>query len=362
MTEPANGGAVGAAVDLGSNSVHLLVAGVADHRLEPLLDELVFLGLGKALDGGGALGPVARAGLVDALVHYAELARGLGATSITFIGTEPMRRAADAPLIAREIEAATGVPLHVLSHEEEAYLTVVGVMAGRLVDRETLIVDIGGGSSEFCVVGPDRPSQGHRPQARFQPADRPSRHQRSAQPSAGRGDGRRGPAAPGGRASDQPAEIVAVGGTASNLLKVVPEARIDLVLTRARITEAMDILEQETAAEAVERHLVKPIRAAILPAGAAIMDALLTRYGMTGSASRTPASARARSSSWIMSAPAGATGSRASRTAGATDDRAGRPSEGRDDPPERPPEPDPGHAPPRRRRSCDGAGRLPSRG
>ena len=78
-----------------------------------------------------------------------------------------------------------------------------------------------------------------------------------------------------------PAEIVAVGGTSSNLLKVVPGAQIDLVLTRARIAEAMDILERETAAEAVERHLVKPIRAAILPAGAAIMDALLTRYGMT---------------------------------------------------------------------------------
>ena len=158
MTDGAPGGAVAAAVDLGSNSVHLLVASVADHRLEPLLDESVFLGLGRALDGGGVLGSESRRGLVDALVHYSELARGLGATAITFIGTEPIRRAADAPRIAREIEAATGVPLHVLTHEEEAYLTVVGVMAGRLVDRETLIVDIGGGSSELCVVGPtERP-------------------------------------------------------------------------------------------------------------------------------------------------------------------------------------------------------------
>jgi exopolyphosphatase/pppGpp-phosphohydrolase len=75
-----------------------------------------------------------------------------------------------------------------------------------------------------------------------------------------------------------PAEIVAVGGTASNLLKVVPGGQLDLVLTRARIAEALDILEHETADEAVERHLVKPVRARILPAGAAIMDALLTRY------------------------------------------------------------------------------------
>ena len=280
MTEPANGGAVGAAVDLGSNSVHLLVAGVAEHRLEPLLDELVFLGLGKALDSGGVLGSVARAGLVDALVHYAELARGLGATAITFVGTEPLRRAGDAPHIASEIEDATGVPLHVLSHEEEAYLTVVGVMAGRLVDRETLIVDIGGGSSEFCLVGPtDRPRAiglklgSNRLTAHHVTSDPPSRAQVEAMVAEALRLLADAPAT-------EPAEIVAVGGTASNLLKVVPEARIDLVLTRARITEAMDILEQETAAEAVERHLVKPIRAAILPAGAAIMDALLTRYGV----------------------------------------------------------------------------------
>lgn len=273
-------GAVGAAVDLGSNSVHLLVAAVANHRLEPLLDESVFLGLGRALDGGGLLGPVARAGLVDALVHYTELARGLGAAHITFIGTEPLRRAADAARIVHEVEAATGVPIHVLTHEEEAYLTVVGVMAGRLLDRETLVVDIGGGSSELCVVGPsERPRAiglklgSNRLTARHATGDPPTRVEVQAMIAEAL-------AILQGSPDAQPTEIVAVGGTASNLLKVVPAARIDLVLTRARLAEAMDILEHETAAEAVERHLVKPVRAAILPAGAAILDALLTRYGM----------------------------------------------------------------------------------
>lgn len=280
MTDAAQGGVVGAAVDLGSNSVHLLVAAVANLRLDPLLDESVFLGLGRALDGGGVLGPAARAGLVDALVHYTELARGLGAAHVTFIGTEPMRRAADAPRIAHEVEAATGVPLHVLTHEEEAYLTVVGVMAGRLLDRETLVVDIGGGSSELCVVGPtERPRAiglklgSNRLTARHVAGDPPTRFEVQAMIAEALEILQGSPDA-------QPAEIVVVGGTASNLLKVVPAARIDLVLTRARLAEAMDILEHETAAEAVERHLVKPIRAAILPAGAAILDALLTRYAM----------------------------------------------------------------------------------
>jgi exopolyphosphatase/pppGpp-phosphohydrolase len=271
---------VGAAVDLGSNSVHLLVAGVADHRLDPLVDESVFLGLGRAVDAEGHLGPAARAALVEALIHYTEIARGLGARAITFVGTEPLRRAADSAMVVHEVQAATGVPLHVLTHEEEAYLTVVGVMAGRLVEQETLIVDIGGGSSEFCVVGPSEPPRAsglklgsNRLTSRHVSGDPPTRAEMEAMIAEA--------AAVLDTAPDtSPAEIVAVGGTASNLLKVVPDALLDLVLTRARIVQAMDILENETAAEAVERHVVKPARARILPAGAAIMDALLTRYGV----------------------------------------------------------------------------------
>lgn len=271
---------VGAAVDIGSNSVHLLVAGVAQHRLDSLVDESVFLGLGHAVDADNRLGPTARAGLVEALVHYAEIARGLGATEITFIGTEPIRRAADAATIVRDVEVATGVPLHVLTHEEEAYLTVVGVTAGRLVEHETLVVDIGGGSSEFCIVGPSDPPRATglklgsaRLTARHVTGDPPRRAEVQAMVAEA-------VAILEGAPDARPTEIVAVGGTASNLLKVIPEAGLDLVLTRDRIAEALSILEGETAAEAVERHLIKPARARILPAGAAIMDALLTRYGI----------------------------------------------------------------------------------
>ena len=77
-----------------------------------------------------------------------------------------------------------------------------------------------------------------------------------------------------------PAEIVAVGGTASNLLKVLPGAAVDRTLTRERIEAAIAVLETEPAALASERHLVNPIRARILPAGAAILDAVLARYGI----------------------------------------------------------------------------------
>ena len=145
---------VGASVDLGSNSVHLLVAAVAGDELEPLVDKSVFLGLGTVIAKRGYLGATARAELADALSVYAQTARGLDALDISFIGTEPIRRAADAAAIVADVWTATGTPLHVVSHEEEAFLTLIGVTEGRPV-RELLVVDIGGGSSEFCMVDRD---------------------------------------------------------------------------------------------------------------------------------------------------------------------------------------------------------------
>ena len=62
---------------------------------------------------------------------------------------------------ARRAEAA-GAPLHVLSHEEEAYLTIIGVTEGMPVTHETLVVDVGGGSSEFCIVDAGAPTPGGR--------------------------------------------------------------------------------------------------------------------------------------------------------------------------------------------------------
>jgi len=270
---------VGASVDLGSNSVHLLVALVDGHRLQPLVDESVFLGLGSAIVGRGHLGRAARGELVAALVRYAETARRLGATDITFVGTEPIRRAADSAAIVAEAAAASGVPLHVLSHEEEAYLTIIGVHEGMPVTQETLVVDVGGGSSEFCIVEATRPPRAAGLQLGC--ARLTDRHVSHDPPTTAEIEAMRADAVVVVRdAPDaQPAEVVAVGGTASNLLKVLPAAALDRTLTRDRIGEVLAILASEPAALASERHLVNPTRARILPAGAVIMDAILGRYG-----------------------------------------------------------------------------------
>jgi exopolyphosphatase/guanosine-5'-triphosphate,3'-diphosphate pyrophosphatase len=215
---------------------------------------------------------------VTALERYAAIARGLGADEITFLGTEPIRRAADAAAIVHDVIAATGLPLHVLSHEEEAYLTIVGVTEGQPVTHETLVVDIGGGSSELCVVDAAGPPRAiglrlgsARLTDRFVTHDPPLPAEIEAMYAAALDS-------VGDAPPSSPVEIVAVGGTASNLRKVVATTRD--VLGQDDIARAMMLLGSMPAAEATERYAINPIRARILSAGAAILAAILDHYGV----------------------------------------------------------------------------------
>lgn len=271
---------IAAAIDVGSNSVHLLAAVVAGHRLAPLVDESELLGLGSTVDVEGRLGNVRRAELIAVLQRYVDTAQQLGAMAVTILGTEPMRRAADADKAAEETLRVTGQPLHVLSHEEEAFLTLIGVTAGKRVPAELGVIDVGGGSSEVAIVAPGRPAYAggialgsSRLTARIVEHDPPTKEEIAALRAAAAEAMAEAPAG-------QPRVLIAVGGTATNLLRVLPEAALDGTLTRDRLAQALAVLAAEPAAEAAARHAVRPVRARILPAGAAILEALLERYGL----------------------------------------------------------------------------------
>jgi exopolyphosphatase/guanosine-5'-triphosphate,3'-diphosphate pyrophosphatase len=255
---------VGAAVDLGSTSVHLLVAGITDHRIDPIVDESVFLGLGEAVETRGTLGDKGRLALVDVLARYASLARDAGATDITFVGTEPLRRLTDATRVAYEVDRATGVRLHVLSHEEEAFLVLVGVTEGRPVEHDLLVVDVGGGSSELVFVGPERRALalGLRIGATRLTGQFVTAEALAVAPSF------------------RPAEVVLVGGPASNLLKVVPDGPTSRRLTPADLEAAFRLVADESSEAISARFGLRPARSRILGAGAAMVEAIMDRYGV----------------------------------------------------------------------------------
>jgi exopolyphosphatase / guanosine-5'-triphosphate,3'-diphosphate pyrophosphatase len=277
-------GRIHACVDVGSNSVHLLVASVLDGRLEVSVDDRsVFLGLGAAADGF-RFGPEVRARLLETLAGYADLATGLGAETVTFVGTEPFRRAADAATVFGSLEAA-GWPLHVVTHEEEALLTLLGATGGRPVEVETAVVDVGGGSSDLALVGPGHPAialgikaGSDRLTRALVAHDPPRRDEIEAIRHRARELFAAAPAAVVG-------DVIAVGGTAGNLVKVL--ASIDATddgawLTPARLDHAIDVLIGAPSGENAERFVLNPIRARLLPAGAAILEAILDRFGVEG--------------------------------------------------------------------------------
>jgi len=270
---------VGAAVDVGAYSVHLLVAEVHGHRLVPVLDESSTLGLGAVVDERGELGFEAGYRLVETLVGYAETARSRGAGTIAFVATDPLRRAADAAAVGSAVAARTGVGIEVLRHDEEALLALLGVQAGRPIRHQTVLVDVGGGSSEILVSGPglDPVASGlalgaSRMTRVHVHEDPPSRADVAALLAEAR-------TVLEGAPDAEPKDLVAVGGTADNLLRIGPRlAR--RVLTVRRIEAILAIL-LGAPAEAISAEFgVRLSRARVLPAGAAILLAVAERYGL----------------------------------------------------------------------------------
>jgi exopolyphosphatase/guanosine-5'-triphosphate,3'-diphosphate pyrophosphatase len=273
----------GAAIDLGSTSVHLLVARPERTDLVVLDDESAFLGLGAAVDGTGALGAAGRATLVTTVATYVDRARALGAPRPIVMGTEPLRRLTDATRIVAEVSAGTGAPMAVLEHEEEALLTLVGLTAGRAVRNDLLVVDIGGGSSELVEIGPGRLAQtagvqvgAGRLTRRIVDRDPPTREQFAEL-------NRAADEAFDWTPSRQPAEVVFVGGTATNLLKLLRRAGApdrDDRLDRPALDSARDIVAATPAEMLAATYGLREARIRLLAAGAAIIETVLDRVGM----------------------------------------------------------------------------------
>ncbi len=277
-SDPPGGAAeVGAAADVGSNSVHVLVAQIGPESLVPLLDESVLLGLGQIVDREGRLPKEACAATVEALRRYVANATQLGARRVTLLATEPVRRASNRSVLQADVQQATGLPLHLLSHDAEAELTLLGVTHGRHPREPLLVMDIGGGSTELILVTPGGdpvvgalPTGSSRLTAAFVAHDPPTWYEINAL----RGEAKRlVDAMPSGK----PERGVIVGGTGTNLVKILEGAERG-TLTAAQLEGVFSLLTTRRAAELVDAFMVNLRRAGQLAAGAALAEAVLIRY------------------------------------------------------------------------------------
>ncbi len=144
-----------AAVDLGTNSTRLLVADVDDGCISDLARETRVTRLGEGVDERGRLlpGPIAR--VRNVLTDFRRTAESLGAERTLAIATSAVRDAENGEAFLGEVEWSYGFATRLLSGHEEALLTFRGVTSERTLEQGTVIVDIGGGSTEFVAGGRD---------------------------------------------------------------------------------------------------------------------------------------------------------------------------------------------------------------
>jgi exopolyphosphatase / guanosine-5'-triphosphate,3'-diphosphate pyrophosphatase len=144
------------ALDVGTNTVMMLVAETtADGGARRVIDLGRVTRLGQGVDQNHRLDPAAMTRTVDAIVEFVEQARTAGAEKIVTAGTATLRDAADGESLVRAVRERTGVELEIVSGETEAWLSYLAVVRGLRLDpsQRLLIIDIGGGSTEFIHAG-----------------------------------------------------------------------------------------------------------------------------------------------------------------------------------------------------------------
>lgn len=169
MSEPVVSTRRVAAIDCGTNSIRLLIADVAHGALTDLVREMTVVRLGEGVDRTGEFSEAALERTFDAVDRYAELIRehGVEPRHTRFVATSASRDVQNRAQFAAGISARLGVEPEVISGREEAELSFAGAAATsapELMGRKVLVIDLGGGSTEFVLGELTRGADG-RPQA-----------------------------------------------------------------------------------------------------------------------------------------------------------------------------------------------------
>ena len=272
-----------AAVDLGTNSTRLLVADIEGDRLDEVVRELRITRLGEGVDERRRLLPVPIARVRNCLAEYRRQLEEHGATRTLAIATSAVRDAENGEAFLGEIEWSYGFTTRLLEGSEEAAMMYRGVAAGRPPIDSTLIVDIGGGSTELVLGANGGPAASSsldvgcvRVTERFLASDPPARveldaaaaHVRSLLPDF------------------ESRHAIGVAGTVMTLATLDlglaeydPEKTHGHRIALASVERELGRLAAMSLAERLEVREIEPGRAPVIVAGLVVLREIMDAYG-----------------------------------------------------------------------------------
>ena len=274
-----------AAVDLGTNSTRLLVADIEGDRLEEVVRRLTITRLGEGVDARRRLLPVPITRVRNCLTEYRRELEAHGATRTLAIATSAVRDAENGEAFLGEIEWSYGFSTLLLDGTEEAAMMVRGVTAGRPPVENTLIVDIGGGSTELVVT-----ENGAAPAAsvsldvgcvrlteRFLGSDPPSRPELAAAAAYVR---RLLPSFEARSAIGVAGTVTTVATLDLGLDEYDPEQTHGHRISRESVDRQLERLAAMTLEERLRLPGIEPGRASVIVAGLVVLRQVLEAYGL----------------------------------------------------------------------------------
>ena len=265
-----------AAIDVGSNTVRLLVATLEDGSVEPVREERTAVGLAREIERTGRIPDKKIARAADVARRYARDAAKLGAARIEVLVTAPARQGRNGSELVEAISAATRLPVRPLSAEEEGRLAFAGVVSTFPTPPASIaVVDVGGGSTQLVFGTAAEPVW-------FRTLDIGSlrlaqRHFVHDPPRSDELDALRASIerAFEGHASPLPRCAVATGGTARSLRRVVGRT-----LGPKELAKAESVLSSAPAADLAEKFGFPIWRGQTLLAGAFVLAEAQRRLGV----------------------------------------------------------------------------------
>ena len=268
-----------AAVDMGSNTVHVLIADEEAGRLTDVAHYVEMPQLGAIVSRTGSIGPKKQEEALNALRAVVGKARENGFEHLLAGATAAVRRASDGAELLARASLEIGVPVRLISEQREAELSFAGVASRHAGAQGWVMCDLGGGSTELVAAEAHRLERwASLPIGSGTYSDR---YLSDPPQPAERAELRRAALAELGNAPEcEAGRLVATGGTASNLGRVLSRHRAPMLLSSTDLLAAEKRLDSRPAARLAQALGIPAARVKALRGGVEVLLLLLDYYGL----------------------------------------------------------------------------------